>query len=96
MRNFLRDTGTPQATDRRHIGPLPNLRRALAPAPNLAPKALFTYKRLVGTNNLVALDGTGSSDSDGHITSWRWTVDGVVVATGVNPNARLGSGTSKP
>ena len=38
------------------------------------------------------MDGSGSSDSDGTIISYEWSDDGVVIATGVNPQVDLAVG----
>lgn len=69
--------------------PVPN------PAPNQSPRASFTYKRLVGAGNRVSFNGTGSSDPDGSVTSWRWTIGSTTIATGPTPTVALGAGTSK-
>ena len=41
----------------------------------------------------VTLDGSGSSDSDGTITSYVWSKSGSQIATGVSPNVTLAVGT---
>ena len=41
----------------------------------------------------ITLDGSGSSDSDGTITSYVWTEGGSQIATGVAPNVSLSVGT---
>jgi hypothetical protein len=41
----------------------------------------------------VALDGSGSSDADGSIASYRWLLDGEEIAVGVSPTVSLGVGT---
>lgn len=41
----------------------------------------------------VTLDGTGSSDADGFITSWVWTEDGMEIATGATASTDLSVGT---
>lgn len=43
-------------------------------------------------SELVNLDGSLSSDSDGTIVSYEWTENGVSTATGVNPQVNLGMG----
>ena len=51
-------------------------------AANVAPTASFTSS----TNNLVAtFDGSGSTDSDGTITSYAWTYGDGATDTGVTP-----------
>jgi hypothetical protein len=40
----------------------------------------------------VTLDGSASSDSDGSIVSYVWTLDGVEIATGATPTVDLAVG----
>ncbi|WMJ72966.1 PKD domain-containing protein [Cytophagaceae bacterium ABcell3] len=42
----------------------------------------------------VELDGSGSTDEDGEIVSYSWTVDGEEIGTGVNPTVELPVGTT--
>ncbi len=65
------------------------------PVPNQPPKASFTYKRLPGAGNIVSFDGNWSSDVDGRVTGWRWTLGSTVIATRPTPTVALGAGTSK-
>jgi hypothetical protein len=61
---------------------------------NKLPAAAFSYGRLSGTGNVVALDGRGSTDPDGVIRSWQWSIGGRTIATGAAPTVRLGIGTA--
>ncbi|MEM9328557.1 MAG: PKD domain-containing protein, partial [Bacteroidota bacterium] len=45
-------------------------------------------------SELVTLDATGSSDSDGNIVNYAWTIDGNLVASGVSPTVTLPIGIS--
>ncbi len=65
------------------------------PVPNQAPRAWYTYKRLPGAGNIVSFNGTGSSDPDGRVTTWRWTIGSTVIAAGPTPTVALGAGTGK-
>ena len=48
---------------------------AAAPAPvNQAPRAVAGPDQAVTAGDLVSLDGSGSSDPDGSISRWSWTV----------------------
>lgn len=62
---------------------------------NKAPAASFTYSRQRGPNNIVSLNGTGSSDPDGRIMKWEWIADSRVIASGPTTTVALGTGTSK-
>ncbi len=67
-----------------------------APAPtNQAPKALFTYSRQRGPNNLVSFNGTTSYDPDGKVVKWEWLSGSTVIGGGPTTTIALGSGTSK-
>ena len=59
------------------------------------PVAAFSWSRLTGANSRVFLDGSGSYDPDGTVTSWRWTSSGSLLGTGKTLSAVLGSGSSK-
>ena len=49
---------------------------------NVAPSAAFTVDPPRPTvNRAVTLDGSGSSDADGQVVDYEWTVDGDVVAS---------------
>jgi PKD domain len=67
----------------------------VSPAANQAPVASYSYSRLAGAGNIVALDGRASRDPDGHIVQWQWIVESAVVATGPTPTIRFGAATSK-
>jgi hypothetical protein len=58
------------------------------------PVAAFSWSRLTGANNSVSLDGSGSYDPDGTVTSWKWTSNGALLGTGKTLNATLGGGAS--
>lgn len=69
------------------------------PAPNNAPVAdAGTDMTELDADNSgvesVTLDGSGSSDSDGTIVSYSWTVEGVQVATGVSVDYAAPVGTT--
>ncbi|MFP4028738.1 MAG: Ig-like domain-containing protein, partial [Candidatus Brocadiia bacterium] len=44
-------------------------------------------------SEIVTLDGSGSSDPDGTITSYSWSEDGTEIATGATPEVELEVGT---
>ena len=46
-----------------------------------------------GGSATVTLDGSGSSDPDGTITSWEWTEGGSPIASGESPTVTLAVGT---
>jgi hypothetical protein len=70
--------------------------RAATPAPaNVKPVAAFTWARKAGAGNVVAFNGTRSSDRDGRITGYRWVLNGAVLSTAAAPTLSLGAGTSK-
>src|SRR5690606_28826255 len=51
-------------------------------APNLPPKAVIAFDPPSGTASApatVTLDGSGSSDPDGRIAGYQWSVNGVFV-----------------
>ena len=54
-------------------------------ATNVAPQADAGPDQVVADLDLVALDGSGSSDPDGTIVSYSWSEGGVEVATGPTP-----------
>ena len=64
---------------------------------NVAPLAKAGANlELVDTNKdgqeNVVLDASASTDEDGSITSYSWSIEGTEVATGVNPHVMLGIG----
>ncbi len=61
---------------------------------NRAPVARFSAARKPGVGNLVTLDGSGSSDPDGRITDWRWSIGSTEIARGNRPTVSLGDVTS--
>jgi hypothetical protein len=69
--------------------------KALAAALNLPPRASFTYTRRPGAGNIVAFNGTSSSDPDGSVVRWTWTSGGTVIATGPQPVLPMGQGATK-
>ena len=50
---------------------------------------------VVGANNVasVALNGTGSTDTDGYLVSYIWSENGKQIATGATPTVNLSLGT---
>lgn len=67
---------------------------ALEPPGNAAPSADAGPNQLVADNDdngdePVTLDGSGSSDLDGVIDSYVWTLNGAEIATGVTPTVTL-------
>ncbi|MCX4633104.1 Calx-beta domain-containing protein [Streptomyces sp. NBC_01443] len=65
------------------------------PPSNVSPTAAYTWSRKAGAGNVVAFNSSGSRDSDGTITGWRWSTEGAVLSTAANPTLSLGTGTSK-
>ncbi len=63
-----------------------------APTANAGPDQTVTDSDNSGSES-VTLDGTGSSDSDGSITSYVWTEGGSQIATGANPSVSFSVGT---
>jgi chitodextrinase len=69
------------------------------PKANELPQAVATYSPdpgLIqkGNNVEITLDGSGSSDTDGSITTWAWTDGtGAVIATSAKTTLRLKAGT---
>ncbi|MFC2101177.1 PKD domain-containing protein, partial [Bacteroidota bacterium] len=66
--------------------------------PNIPPVAdAGSNQTVTDTDNSgdenVALDGSGSSDSDGTIASYSWSENGSQIASGVNPTVSLSVGT---
>ncbi|MGW4947007.1 PKD domain-containing protein [Actinoplanes sp. NPDC004185] len=64
------------------------------PIPNAAPSAAFSHSRLTGAGNLITLDGSASRDPDGSVVSWRWSIGGETIATGIKPTVALGKRTN--
>ncbi|WP_340102449.1 immunoglobulin-like domain-containing protein [Rhodohalobacter sp. 8-1] len=94
---ILKNTGTPQGGDTsEHIGPLPNLRMAIAEIVNVAPVADAGPDQTLECDNFgvaaVSLDGSGSFDDNGDMLTYSWSAGGEEIATGVNPNVSLGIG----
>lgn len=74
--------------------------RPVEPPPtpsNVAPEADAgddqTLFRTSSAGATVSLDGSGSSDSDGNIVEYLWSVSGTTIATGVTPTHTFGLGT---
>ncbi len=63
------------------------------PVANRAPTAAFTASCVPTT---CALDGTGSSDPDGTISSWAWTFGDGSTGTGATPSHAFTTGGSYP
>lgn len=64
-------------------------------APNIAPKAAFTFKRKAGTTNRVVLDASASADLDGSIATYTWTSGTTTLGTGKTLTITVRSGTTK-
>ena len=64
----------------------------LAPVANAGPDQTVHDTDENGSE-IVTLDGSASSDSDGTITSYVWTKSGTQIATGVSPSVTLSVGT---
>jgi len=69
-----------------------------APQVNEAPFANAGLDQTITDSNgdgseIVTLDGSLSSDSDGTIVSYEWSEGGTVIATGVSPTVSLAVGT---
>ncbi|MGI9608568.1 MAG: PKD domain-containing protein, partial [Acidimicrobiales bacterium] len=68
-----------------------------APPPNVAPTAdagpdqAVPDTRKKGSER-VRLDGSGSTDADGSISTWTWSIGGTTIATGANPQVTLDVG----
>ncbi|MGD8321936.1 MAG: PKD domain-containing protein [Gemmatimonadota bacterium] len=62
------------------------------PTANAGPDRAVTDSDASGAE-AVTLDGTGSSDPDGTIVSYRWAEGGTQIATGVAPTVSLALGT---
>jgi hypothetical protein len=60
--------------------------------PPIAVAGADLNRECTGVNTGVALNGTASSDPDGTITAYRWTRNGVQIATGATPTVSLGLG----
>lgn len=67
-----------------------------AVAPNIAPKAAFTFKRKAGTTNRVVLDASASADVDGAIVTYTWTSGTTTLGTGKVLTITVRSGSTKP
>ena len=95
----VRQATAPVPTDAPTYAPLSDhffYQVTLGPAPNNAPVARFTWSRQNGANNPVTLDGSSSSDSDGAIVKWEWSVNGTALPlTTAKGTVTLGAGTSK-
>ena len=94
---ILKDTGTPQGGDiSEHIGPLPNLRMAIAEIINVAPVADAGEDQTVECDDHdetdVTLDGSGSFDDNNDPLTYSWSVDGNEIATGANPTVSFDLG----
>ena len=75
MRQWLKDTGTPQASSPKHIGPQPNLRAAIDALINDPPVARFTF---ACTGFTCSFDSSGSTDDHGIVSrSWSFGGSGV-------------------
>ncbi len=63
--------------------------------PNLAPVAVAgvdLVRECTAVNTSVGLNGTGSTDADGNIVTYRWLRNGVQIATGATPTVALAVG----
>ena len=69
IRKILRDTGTPQVSDPRNIGPMPNLALAIPRILDRKPVASFTISCISLTCNA---DASASSDDHGISYQWDW------------------------
>ncbi|MFW6145941.1 MAG: PKD domain-containing protein [Planctomycetota bacterium] len=63
-----------------------------APVADAGPDQTVTDSDESGAES-VTLDGSGSSDSDGEISSYVWDEDGTQIATGVSPSVSFAVGT---
>lgn len=86
----------PQALDYSNVGQLTYLSDIGAPV--IAPISNAGSDQLVNDidgngSEVVILDASASSDSDGTILNYQWSEDGVTLATGDNPQVTLGTGT---
>jgi serine protease len=95
--NILRNTGSPQTGDTsENIGPLPDLRMAIAAIINVPPVADAGSDQTIeceghdGTS--VTLDGTGSFDDNGDMLTYSWRIGATEIATGPNPTVSLQRG----
>ncbi|MEA2489746.1 MAG: hypothetical protein QOH21_1538 [Acidobacteriota bacterium] len=82
IRKILRDTGTPQASDPRNIGPMPNLALAIPRILDRKPVASFTINCISLT---CTADASASSDDHG-IVSYQWDWGDGSTATGPTAN----------
>lgn len=67
------------------IAPAATFATAEDPLPNEAPVAVLLAPASATIDTLVTLDGTGSSDIDGTVASYEFTVDGVAQASQATP-----------
>jgi hypothetical protein len=81
--------GTPPYTD---MGAYESQYSNTPPTASAGPDQLVTDTDR-SNDHAVTLNGTGSTDSDGSIASYAWTLDGLPIASGVNPTVTLGIGT---
>ncbi|MEE1762372.1 PKD domain-containing protein [Streptomyces sp. SP18BB07] len=73
----------------------PALSSVPTPRPgNASPVAAFTYSRLNGPGNQVRLDGSGTRDPDGTISSYQWSSNGKSLGVGKTPVVSMGSRTT--
>ena len=89
LRQVLEETGTPQAPDRRHIGPMPNLRDVLRLIVfNHSPKGLIVSPRTsirARVGEPVQFVGDGR-DPDGRVVRYLWDFGGGIArAEGAEP-----------
>ncbi len=63
-----------------------------APVPNVAPTADAGADQSVQVGDTIALDGSGSSDSDGTIVSYEWLDGSTSLATGETASITLAEG----
>lgn len=93
--NAFKSTGTPQlAGDSHHIGPLPNLKAALAFFYNGSPIAEAGPNQNVNGGSLVQLNGNGSSDPDGDRLTFSWSQTAGPAVVLNNPNLSTPSFTA--
>lgn len=64
------------------------------PPSNRPPVANFSVNRVTGGGNRVGLDGRASTDPDGSVSDWRWSVAGAPVGQGARTEVALGEATT--
>jgi hypothetical protein len=79
---------SPDAGCYEYLGGVPNPEPNKSPNADAGPNQTVTDSDHNGSEQ-VTLDGSGSSDPDGSITSYVWTRSGSQIATGANPTVLL-------